>query len=386
MSTTTRTTNPLLPPSTDSLKTIQGAPHDAALSVSSEGSIATMPDIEMNKRKTKKNRYNLTKPGKLLKQLGRSGKDAVVKYGDDASKLFRSGFDKLRKLKNYTLPSTKSFASQEAARKREKYVNALDMKIRNDTRECKKYINKVKTDLSGLGNQLFTLPNTTEEDVPFDPENPELKGDISSILFIKEEYQIHQDNTNNIAEDDLSKDRLVEPEDKAYAEKFGIKQPYYNKISVSPLFKNLDLAEIKEMFSAPTGFEDIPDDNTEVPEDNTMADTSTSASEGSKLLASAPKSGYGTIGGGTNEDAFFANKIVPFIQHLHNLTIHSNPDLVENEFINAEIMAEKLTKWNRLISLKKVFVNMENNPLKMASAGRRKTRRKNKTKKRRGKK
>lgn len=384
MSITTRTTNPILPSSTDSLKTIQGAPHDAALSVSSEGSIATMPEPYMNK--TKKNRYNLTKPGKLLKQLGRSGKDAAVKYGDDASKLFRSGFDKLRKLKNYTLPSTKSFASQEAARRRDKYTNALDMKIRNDTRECKKYINKVKTDLDGLGNKLFTLPDTTQEDIPFDPEKPELKGDISSLLFIKEEYQIHQDNTNNISEDDLSKDRLVEPEDKAYAEKFGIKQPYYNKISVNPLFKNLDLEEIKSMFSAPTGFEDIPDNDTEATEDNTIADTSTTASEGSKLLASAPGSGYGAIGGGSNEDAFFANKIVPFIQNLHELAINSNPDLPENEHVNAEIIAEKLTKWNRLISLKKVFVNMENNPLKMASAGKRKTRRKNKTKKRRGKK
>merc|ERR1711871_1541242 len=352
-----RTTNPILPSSTDSLKTIKGAPHDAALSVSSEGSIATMPEPYMNK--TKKNRYNLTKPGKLLKQLGRSGKDAVVKYGDDASELFRSGFDKLRKLKNYTLPSTKSFASQEAARRRDKYIN------------------KVKTDLDGLGNKLFTLPDTTQEDIPFDPEKPELKGDISSLLFIKEEYQIHQDNTNNISEDDLSKDRLVEPEDKAYAEKFGIKQPYYNKISVNPLFKNLDLEEIKSMFSAPTGFEDITDDDTEISEDNTIADTSTTASEGSKLLGSAPGSGYGAIGGGSNEDAFFANKIVPFIQNLHELAINSNPDLPENEHVNAEIMAEKLTKWNRLISLKKVFVNMVNNPLKMASAGKRKTRRKN---------
>ena len=143
MSTTTRTTNPLLPPSsTDSLKTIQGAPHDAALSVSSDGSIATIPEPYMNKTKKKKYNTYFTKPGKLAKQLYSSARD-MTKYSDDASKLFRSGFDKIRKLKNYTLPSTKSFASQEAARRREKYVNALDMKIRNDTRDCKKYINKV---------------------------------------------------------------------------------------------------------------------------------------------------------------------------------------------------------------------------------------------------
>lgn len=379
MSTITRTTNPLLPSSTDSLNTIQGEPHDAALSVSSDGSIATMPEPYMNK--TKKNRYSFNKPGKLAKQLYNSAKD-MTKYSDDASIVFNKGLDKLRKLKNYVPGLSRTRAAKEAARKREKYTNALDMKIKSDTRDCKKYINKVKTDLDGLGSRLFTLPDTSQEDVPFDPEKPELNGDISSILFIKEEYQIHQDNTNNISEDDLEKDRLVTAEDKAYAEKFGIKQPYYYKISVNPLFTNLDLEEIKATFSAPTGFEDIPEEDNTEENDATMADTSSTASEGSNLLASAPQSGYGAIGGGSNEDAFFANKIVPFIQNLHELAINSDPDVPENEHINAEVMAKKLTQWNRLITLKKVFVNMENNPLKMASAGKRKTRRKNKTKKR----
>jgi len=405
---------------------------------SSSTAPAPQPNNQTNTsflNKTKKFFNNRIKPGKLIKQLGKSIPDSKKKVLDSISDTYIRGSDKLTKLKNLYNPVRlgKTKANLEAERKSYKSRNALRMNTRDKKMECKKYINKVKTELNGLGNKLFTLIDTTKEDVQFDPELPELEGDISSILFIKDEYEIHQDNQLDITKDDISKDVEVKVEDRAYAEKRGLKQPYYNKISVNPAFRDLDLEEITAILSSTPEdfFYDPDDDNDDTTEEmstssslsssssspsSSPSSSSSSPSSVASSLSSSPSSvspqanvttpllnsnpgpnpnGYGAsnstgsdavysdiasdiAGGGRDDDAIMAYKIIPFIKKLHDLTITQTED---NEYINAEKMADQLTQWNRLIALNKVYVNMEKNPL---AGG--KTRKRRKTKKRKGRK
>ena len=379
------------------------------------------------------------KPGKLIKQFGKSIPDGTKKFLNKISDTYIRGSDKFTKYKNLLpLRLGKTYKNVEAERKSYKSRNALRMNTRDKKMECKKYINKVKTELNSLGNKLFTLIDTTKEDVQFDPELPELEGDISNILFIKTEFEVSPAHmtTGNISED-IEVTELA----RNYAEDRKLEPPYYNKISVNPVFRDLNLEDIKELLSSsPEDFVYDPEDDGDDPDDvdgDMSSVTSSVVSSSPSSVASSPSSvspqvnvttpllnsnpgpnpnGYGasnstgsnstasnstgsnstasnstgsnstgsvnsyaTIeGGGRNDDAIMAHKIIPFIKKLHDLTIKQTED---NEYINAEKMADQLTQWNRLIAINKVYVNMEKNPF---AGGKKRKRRK--TKKRKGRK
>ena len=399
------TTNPMIG-SESSLNTISDQPYDAAMSLS--GSTDSAPYMKTNNktRKSPRIKLNNLSIGENINNLRERAKEGY----DNLT--YEYGSKPYLKVKNYlktnVLGSMRSDKYRTAKAQRKRNASVLASKIAKDTRECKKYFNKVQTDLKGLGNQLFSLPDTTRK-IPFDPEDPDLEGDLMGVMFIKTEYEINKENLKNIANYDESKDFIVDEGIKEYAKQRGYKPPYYDKIEVNPLFEQLKLDEISNLLS---GFDFGDDDSVDnsVP-DNSIPDNSTVVANEESALVTGENQGYGGVDDGTTgytpiaggavdpTELFFKDKVIPFIKKLHELTIVSDSSTEDNKYKSAYSIANELTKWNRMLALERYnnddedelvsesMPSLSSTPSINTSGGKkrkskRNTRKKNKTKKR----